>query len=187
MSGAVIIFPICIPVSKESVRSAYYKEGCETDQGWCFKSAVGNSLPSTFFSYGKPPPTDPAALQIAYTTVASMAVPPDSEVLTKVGNSTSSQATPSSAQSNDWQRRDGSDTYPTLAQQSSLRGYSDGFLTAKIFAQNGWSKLGFTGQYIEDSLRAVEPSITPGTQDNYRSAFRMGLADGEDGVEAVLA
>ncbi|KAG8956119.1 Glucan 1,3-beta-glucosidase 3 [Tulasnella sp. 419] len=30
---------------------SYKKEGCNEDQGWCFKSAIGKSLPSTFFSY----------------------------------------------------------------------------------------------------------------------------------------
>lgn len=32
---------------------SYYLEDCATDDGWCFKKAVGNSLPSTFFSFSE--------------------------------------------------------------------------------------------------------------------------------------
>ena len=41
---------------------AYNKEQCSEDPGWCFKAAVGNSLPSTFFSYGKGSVADPTSL-----------------------------------------------------------------------------------------------------------------------------
>lgn len=30
---------------------SYYMEDCQDNGGWCFKQAVGNSLPATFFSY----------------------------------------------------------------------------------------------------------------------------------------
>ena len=31
--------------------TGYRTEGCDDDPNWCFRSAVGSSLPSTFFSY----------------------------------------------------------------------------------------------------------------------------------------
>ena len=68
-----------------------------------------------------------------------------------------------------------------------MKGYSDGYLTAKIFALYGGSKLGFVGQYVEDSLGVLGSSIiAPGTEDDYRSAFWQGLGDAEAVVAAVL-
>ena len=68
-----------------------------------------------------------------------------------------------------------------------MKGYSDGYLTARIFALYGGSKLGFVGQYVEDSLAALgAPVVAPGTEDDYRSAFWRGLADGEAAVAAGI-
>lgn len=72
-------------------------------------------------------------------------------------------------------------------QQSLVRGYSDGYQTAKIFTQHGWSRLGFTEQYIQDSLSAIGGEISRGTEDYYRAAFKAGLADGEAVVLAALS
>ncbi|KAF8546974.1 glycoside hydrolase [Imleria badia] len=158
---------------------SYNKEGCDTDQGWCFKAAVGKSLPNTFFSYAKPPPTDAAALQRAYAAVASMTVPESqSDILKRLQNS------PTMAQglngTTPWNM--------TAAQQaSSIDGYSDGHQTAKIFTQYGWSRLGFVEQYIRDSLNAMGGFIPQGTEEYYRIGFKVGLADGEGVVAAVLA
>jgi glucan 1,3-beta-glucosidase len=68
----------------------------------------------------------------------------------------------------------------TSTQRSVSKGYSDGFLTAKIFATYKTSKLGFIGQYIEDSIKALGPAIIePGTEEAYRHWFRSGLGDGQ--------
>jgi glucan 1,3-beta-glucosidase len=68
----------------------------------------------------------------------------------------------------------------TSTQRSVSKGYSDGFLTAKIFATYKMSKLGFIGQYIEDSIRTLGPGmIEPGTEEAYRHWFRIGLEDGQ--------
>ena len=57
-------------------------------------------------------------------------------------------------------RRDDQDASTIAAQEKSIvRGYSDGYITAKIFAAYGLSKLGFTGQYIADSIAALGPKI----------------------------
>ncbi|KAH7923868.1 glycoside hydrolase [Leucogyrophana mollusca] len=168
---------------------AYRKENCDDDPGWCFEAAVGHSLPATFFSYGRPPPTNGNQLQALYSAVANMTVPLGSSILEKLQdpavNATDYSGAPSPGASNPWsgglKTREGNSTDLTPAQVSIVKGYSDGFLTAKIFAQTGWSKLGFTGQYIEDSLSALGPTVvSPGTEDKYRQAFRMGLGDGEN-------
>lgn len=72
-------------------------------------------------------------------------------------------------------------------QQSSIEGYSDGYQTAKIFTQHGWSRLGFTEQYIQDSLSAMGGFIPQGTEGYYRNGFKVGLADGEGVVVAILS
>lgn len=136
------------------------------DQGWCFKSAVGKSLPDTFYSYGKPPPADSGQLQRAYAGVAGMTVPSQSDIFKRLANT--------------W-------NMTTAQQQSSIKGYSDGYQTAKIFTQHGWSRLGFTEQYIQDSLGGVGGVLLEGTEDYYRSGFKAGLADGEAVVFAVLS
>ena len=72
-------------------------------------------------------------------------------------------------------------------QRATSKGYSDGFFTAKIFAQYGMSKLGFTGQYIDDSMAKLGPDVIKteyiGT---YRDWFMKGLQDGENIVIAHL-
>jgi len=68
----------------------------------------------------------------------------------------------------------------STSQHAIIKGYSDGFLTAEIFATYGLSKLGFTGQYIEDSLKSLGAAvIESGKEEYYREWFRKGLAHGE--------
>ncbi|TFK91226.1 glycoside hydrolase family 5 protein [Polyporus arcularius HHB13444] len=187
---------------------AYDKENCFDDPGWCFKAAVGKSLPSTFFSYGHAPPTDPSRFPALSDMVSEMGSP--SYDMT----STSDETTPStiaaasstpeiglfpvrrrsrlrperrSRSSLDTPRpqpsrkRDEPDPLPVDPNQRAIsKGYSDGFLTAKIFALYGMSKLGFTGQYINDSLAKLgRKVIEPGTEHYYEQWFMEGLNDGE--------
>jgi glucan 1,3-beta-glucosidase len=67
----------------------------------------------------------------------------------------------------------------TAQQQSSIEGYSDGYQTARILTQHGWSRLGFTEQYIQESGQSKRDGwfIPQGTEDYYRSGFKVGLAD----------
>ncbi|KAF7793112.1 hypothetical protein EIP86_004220 [Pleurotus ostreatoroseus] len=72
-------------------------------------------------------------------------------------------------------------------QLASERGYTDGFLTARIFALYSLSKLGFLEQYISDSIQTLGPNIVAsGTEDLYHDAFLRGLSDGETVVAAGL-
>lgn len=75
----------------------------------------------------------------------------------------------------------------TAQQQLAIQGYSDGYQTVKIFTQHGWSRLGFTEQYIQDTLSAMGGFIPQGTGEYYRNGFKGGLADGEGVVVAVLS
>lgn len=213
---------------------SYNMENCDSDLDWCFKSAVGSSLPSTFFSYNSTgTPTPNKALFIAHS-VANLDLPSMDEVLDQAASSSSSDtpaatSTDSTSVSSDYAssttsatdssetstsadlkrdlpqrflsihsrrslhsdmtrhhiKRDSSSLPATLAnltatERSITKGYSDGFLTAKIFAQYGMSRLGFTGQYIQDSLAAINSSIVaPGTEGEYTAWFNNGLKDAE--------
>ncbi|TFY65483.1 hypothetical protein EVJ58_g1959 [Rhodofomes roseus] len=192
---------------------AYNKEDCSDDPGWCFKAAVGNSLPSTFFSYGQGPLTNPDQLPSLADLMGDMSSPPTSVVLASAQSSpTDASTTSDDAQSDiappalnrrwrsrprtgdptSWRRHSpswshrrankrGYETGMSPEQRAIAKGYSDGFFTAKIFAQYGMSKLGFTGQYMNDGIAALGPGvIKPGTEGNYQEWFMKGLQDGEN-------
>ncbi|KAH9934661.1 glycoside hydrolase superfamily [Fomitopsis serialis] len=192
---------------------AYNKEDCSDDPGWCFKAAVGNSLPATFFSYGQGPLTDPNQLPSLADLMGDMSAPPASVVLASAQssptnassmamNDVQSTSTPSiterrwhsrgrtrdptswrrhSSWSNRRAHKRDYDAGMSPEQRAIAKGYSDGFFTAKIFAQYGMSKLGFTGQYMNDSIAKLGPGIIkPGTEGNYQEWFMKGLQDGEN-------
>ena len=102
--------------------------------------------------------------------------------------SSSSSETPTVA---DTQPTGGGGSSPlSPAHQAIQRGFSDGFMTAKLFAQQapGMSRLGFKWKYVEDSLRAHGPSIiVPGKEGYYREWFDKGLIQGETMVAQVIA
>jgi glucan 1,3-beta-glucosidase len=190
--------------------AAYMKEGCEDDPGWCFKAAVNNSLPATFFSYGQDSITDPWHIQALATTIANMTAPSTSDILAMpLGIVAAPGAPPTSRREvspellyktprfhhrfeaihlrRDWRRNNISAMDQSAGQRSIARGYSDGFLTAKFFASSKLSKLGFVGQYIMDSTTQLGPSvISPGTESNYHDAFIKGLEDGQGIVMSVV-
>jgi glucan 1,3-beta-glucosidase len=73
------------------------------------------------------------------------------------------------------------------ARDANQRGYSDGFLTAKIFAAHGLSKLGFIEQYISDSITALGSAIVPpGSEGLYHDSFLVGLRDAEAIVQKAI-
>lgn len=75
----------------------------------------------------------------------------------------------------------------TPTQTSVTKGYSDGFLTAGIFASYCGSRLGFIEQYIQDSIGALGPTgVGLGTEGLYQQWFMSGLQDGEARVMAAL-
>ena len=79
----------------------------------------------------------------------------------------------------------------TSEERIMQRGYSDGFLTAKMFAQQGpaMSRLGFKGQYITDTVVLLKGmgTIGDGDESKYKEWFWKGLSDGERLVEKVIA
>lgn len=197
----------------ESSCLAYLKEGCETDPGWCFKHAVNNTLPATFYSYGQSRQMmNPLSLGSLAPNFSNMQLPSIPNILASAQRSSnapknawddftptsnnyaaSSSSLPIAGFKRDASLElakrdsfDGMDMTPT--QRCIAKGYSDGFLTAKIFASYGISKLGFTGQYIEDSIWVLGPSVVaPGTEESYRQWFMHGLQDGESVIRDYLA
>ncbi|KAI0372834.1 glycoside hydrolase [Pilatotrama ljubarskyi] len=191
---------------------AYNKEDCFDDPGWCFKAAVGRSLPSSFFSYGKGPVADPSHLPALADMAADMCSSPE-DIVAMHPNVTDRSSDPAlffdvsflpvdrrnhhrpsrrsgaMHQQAVWKnRRDTTHQLPLDPSQRAIsKGYSDGFLTAKVFALYGMSKLGFTGQYISDSIAKLGPEVVaPGTEQYYEDWFLEGLADGEALISASV-
>lgn len=223
------------------------KEDCDTDLNWCFKNAVGNTLPETFFSYNSTPTASPSKVVSFARAISEMELPSMTEVLDRAGTrgsdddaddtetSTATAVDSASAPSgykakrssgsmqkkspyrhphshrfdqihhrsklshnrSRWQKRDEpssstsaappSPTSLTATEISITKGYSDGFLTAKIFAQYGMSRLGFKGQYVADSIAALGPTaVAPGTENYYTAWFYRGLSDAESIVGAAV-
>lgn len=79
----------------------------------------------------------------------------------------------------------------TSEERIMQRGYSDGFLTAKMFAQQGpaMSRLGFKAQYLKDTVMVLKGmgTIGDGDESKYQEWFWKGLSDGEGLVEKVIA
>ena len=195
------------------------KEDCETDLDWCFKNAVGNTLPSTFYSFGFSPNTSPSKSLSFARAVSKMQLPTMTEVLDRAGTTNSDSAESDSTSSTDsstspspsgykvkrsygtanegtrkgdrlshrfheihkrrsklshggthWHKRsdgDSSNSTPTTpiapanltqAEVSITKGYSDGFMTAKIFAQSGMSSLIFRTEEVVLSNNAPSSS-----------------------------
>ncbi|KAH9945964.1 glycoside hydrolase [Epithele typhae] len=163
---------------------AYTKEQCMDDPGWCFRAAAGSSLPASFFSYGEASMnhrTDFSAIRVWDDYGAS-----PEPVMVAVSGDGSSYSRSRPFRPNLRRRGD-----PHGLDQTELavaRGYSDGLATANLFAEHGMSKLGFTGQYMNDSIaRLGAHIIAPGAEDHYRRWFLEGLAEGEVLVAAHLA
>ncbi|KAJ7285959.1 glycoside hydrolase superfamily [Mycena rebaudengoi] len=186
---------------------SYKKEDCDSDPGWCFIAAVGTSIPATFFSYGKN--GNPAQMQSIRSFVD---LPPISDVLSRAeetpprsGKVKKSTAGFSPSRELNLRRsispfknrlsaihlrrsKSQSGINMTAEQQSTTKGYSDGFLTALLFADCNMSKLGFVAQYTTDNIKALGPAvIKPGTEKLYHYWFKKGLADSEAGIRASLA
>lgn len=201
---------------------SYMMEDCDSDLDWCFKNAVGNTLPSSFFSYNSKPSTSPFKAAYIARSLAEMQMPSMTEVLQQPSpnasavsdsdtTSSDSDATPTPSLSSrnigsyhqrflaihshkmvHRHKRAGNVTQSltdlTATEQSITKGYSDGFLTAKIFAQYGFSELGFSIQYIQDSIKALGPEIiASGTEANYASWFHRGKADAESMIRSATS
>jgi glucan 1,3-beta-glucosidase len=85
-----------------------------------------------------------------------------------------------------WSKREDEES-TSPAERANAKGYSDGLFTAKIFALVDYSKLGFVGQYVNDSIVALGPAvIAAGTESNYKDGFMKGLEEGETRVKGIL-
>jgi hypothetical protein len=189
--------------TQQWISAAYLKEDCISDPGWCFKAAVGTSLPQAFFSYGHGPITDARQLDAITDAIASMRPPPASDIMAKsLQDNTISASGPSNRQ-RVWssnpssqhrfeaihvRRHSRQDMFQQrdlqATRQFSPQGYEDGFSTAKLFALNGCAKLGFVEQYMSDKRLAAV--ITPRTESDYRYWFLAGLQEGEKTIKSIL-
>ncbi|KAH8833859.1 glycoside hydrolase [Flagelloscypha sp. PMI_526] len=149
---------------------SYTKEDCEHDPGWCFKAAVGRSLPSSFFVYPQQ--------RHAIVTLDSFTSRLDTLSSLSATAYDDSQKTFESRQDRFffvWSRQvDGSPEF--------TRGYANGFNVAKRFAKFNCSKLGFVDQFIKD--HATPPSDD---WDRYVAGFKQGLWDAEEAIGMLLS
>ncbi|THH29640.1 hypothetical protein EUX98_g4554 [Antrodiella citrinella] len=160
---------------------AYDKDGCANDAGWCFKSAVGKNLPSTFFSYsgsgGKVPDS------IAQTAKSSRRSDDEHNNLNAPGSSSPS----SISQTRSLKRLEKRSRHARVADQkrdaaqtAQTRGHQDGVQVAKNFASFNMSKLGFTRQYVHDNLATLSAgTVQSANEDDYATGFIAGLQEGQ--------
>lgn len=196
------------------------KEDCWDDPGWCFKAAVGDSLPASFHSYGQPSQAAPEMLQDVAFAIENMRLPSAADVMASAGEhpAPSSPGNLSSDGSLDsdipiargisffeplefiwapWKRSVSlpANTTTTVVDGLSLtpnqtaiaKGYSDGFMTAKLFAMQDMSKLGFMKQYVMDSASTLAPLLLgEETQASYADWFLQGLQEGQQVISTAV-
>ncbi|KAJ7172603.1 glycoside hydrolase [Mycena filopes] len=156
---------------------SYKKEDC--DNGWCFTAACGTALPSQFFSYRQS--CEPLKSNDDLINLRSV----DAFALNMTTREDLKQSTTPFHHRlrtiHDYRlRRLDADSNMTAEEQSDTKGYEDGFLTAKQFCECDGSRLGFVSQYIDDSIRALGPTVVQsGTEAHYSAGFTRGLSDGE--------
>ena len=186
------------------MRTAYKKEDCDQDPGWCFKAAVGRALPQTFFSYGQTSKTTPSTSDIT-SLFPDSRLPVATGLMAKI-KSVTGPLWPKSHKRELPVYRPGFHPFdvfyrlvmserkrseplvnPSTADTVATKGHSDGLMTAKIFALLDFSKLGFIDQYVNDSIAALGPGVVGAeSQQAYRDAFLQGLVEGEANVRATL-
>ncbi|CAA7265374.1 unnamed protein product [Cyclocybe aegerita] len=184
---------------------SYKTEDCKDDSGWCFTKAVGKSLSSTFFSYGKQvakktqlakdvSAIDDAASELLMPTIAKNLL----ELPSRHPHNDRRASTDSAfhrfaiihRKRGDKQDQDSKDGHNSTMsdgdgskipmERSVEKGYNDGLTTAQAFASYNMSKLGFISQFINDAITVAGPShIEPGTEGGYSDGFLQGLKDGE--------
>lgn len=65
-------------------------------------------------------------------------------------------------------------------------GYSDGFLSAKIFASDNLGRIGFRGQYVLDSWRARIQAGTLDSDDRYQGDYTTAFNQGVDEAHSQI-
>jgi hypothetical protein len=197
--------------------SAFKNEQCNFDPGWCFQRAVGNVLPTSFFSYGEI--TDQHQTTDTSAKALKLAYPSDGEIWPILAECRDQSRRPAEGSGGAvgqsqhrfeavYQRQNGSQSTWHATKSTSgnsttrnddgssgqdsgsycRRGFDDGFLTAKVFAIYGASRLGFTEQYMDDAL-ALIPSrgaVPSGTEQDYQTGFMLGLQYGESKVVEAI-
>ncbi|KAJ7046654.1 glycoside hydrolase [Mycena alexandri] len=156
---------------------SYKKEDC--DNGWCFTAALGTALPPDFFSYRQS--CDSLGSNGGLINLRSFdAFAPNMTQDLDMKRSTTPFHHRLATIHYYRLRRLDTDSNMTAEEQSETKGYEDGFLTAKQFCEHDGSRLGFIGQFIDDSIKALGPTVVQsGTEPDYIAGFTRGLSDGE--------
>lgn len=186
-------FLVLLTEGDDILLTAYKKEDCDSDPGWCFKTAVGRSLPSSFSPKIKRSTSSRLSGLAIGDAVGTLVVhskancflnkrrhqPSErtTEPQKSIGRSHRSKVIHQRTSQAD-QSDQANDADP--AQQPFSKGHSDGLSTARTFASYGSSRLGFVGQFMQDAIDTLGSSVVaPGTEENYKQGFIQGLAEGE--------
>ncbi|KAF9500975.1 glycoside hydrolase [Pleurotus eryngii] len=171
---------------------SYMKEGCQTDPGWCFKSAVGNKLPPSFHSYPNAASKTLDGVRLLVKPLAPGPIssdPQDSSSLRtstaggRRGNGTFRRRQVSIHHRHLHQREPPSSQNGSIAFQT---GYRDGYDTALRFATHK-SKVGFKQQCMMDNCGGFGDQYNSiEVQDEYADGYLKGISEGEHAVEATL-
>ncbi|PPQ98808.1 hypothetical protein CVT24_003362 [Panaeolus cyanescens] len=141
----------------------FTKEGCEGDLGWCFKAALGKTLPSTFSSTQD---SETSRLSTRLTKTLRSLFHPSSNIPHRFSATQMRRQTIASFDTD-------------TEDESRIQGYSDGLDVAQTFAA-ARSTLGFVEQYILDHMPpGAELVVSEETRGHYSDGFLMGLKDGQ--------
>ncbi|KAF5324539.1 hypothetical protein D9611_004242 [Ephemerocybe angulata] len=166
---------------------SYMKEDCDQDPGWCFKSAVGTVLPTTFFTHTQPGQAwSNAAVENTKESYANGINHPfslnreDLPVVRKRRPMSHAAIAKRFKLISQRRRDDKQDS------SADTTGYNDGRETAQVFAAHNASKLGFIDQYIEVAIQNLGPGkVAPGTEGQYTAGFWRGLYEVQDTIFIV--
>ncbi|KAF5344234.1 hypothetical protein D9756_001981 [Leucocoprinus leucothites] len=194
---------------------SFKNEQCDFDPGWCLQHAIGTVLPSSFYSYGditnsyQAQDTSAKARRMDYPTHGEttliLSQPSDGGRHPQRINGGSPgtgqhrfEAIYQRQNNNTYQLPAGNDTgavtgiSPTGSRNDDSsprrKGFDDGFLTAKVFAIYGASKLGFTEQYVNEAFEMAlsRGVVSSGSDQEYRTGFWLGLNYGESKVVEAI-
>lgn len=158
-------------------------ENCDSNPGWCFEGSVGRYLPSTFNAWGLPiAPFSSDSAKSKLLTAINAIKPPKEQA--RVGMVVKPQSQTRGIGS--LAARAARLLAPTT--DVATRGFSDGFLSARIFAASGaLSRIGFSQQYRADSWNAhlTAKTFKKSEQDVYYQQFATGVQAAEAAIAYI--
>ncbi|KAF5349484.1 hypothetical protein D9756_009035 [Leucocoprinus leucothites] len=169
---------------------SFKNEQCDFDPGWCLQHAIGTVLPSSFYSYGDI--TNSYQAQDTSAKARRMDYPTHGETTLILSQPSDGGRHPQRINGGSPGTGAVTGISPTGSRNDDSsprrKGFDDGFLTAKVFAIYGASKLGFTEQYVNEAFEMAlsRGVVSSGSDQEYRTGFWLGLNYGESKVVEAI-